>query len=471
MSAVTAGANLIHFGTKGWRARLNEGFDDANVLRMADGLGAAWADEHPGARVLIGYDARPGAGHFARLVGEVLAAWGLEALVSDRPCPTPALGWNLAHDASACGGVMITASASPADYQGVFVRSGEGLMPAEEFLRHVEALIPGDPDVDRAQAGTIDLMSGYLDALKALVDVDLIASAGLSLVVDPMYGSGAGYLADLLRDMGAEVRELHGERSDDLGGIHPRAVEPWVDKCERLVAQTGAHAGLVLDGDGDRFGLVTNEGYLVSANRAAAILVEHAVAKNGGPGRVVMPFSGSTYIRRMASLLECPLTVRPIGFGASYREMSRPDALLGVGEFGGVSLAWHFLERDGLMACLLLSEMMAAQSCDAKELERRLDEKVGHMDYAQRDIRLDVARIHTLRMILPGLNPEVACGMETVAISHADGMRLAFEGGSWLMLRPSRTEPVVRVHAEAPTIALRDQLLEEGCRIAREAQL
>ena len=468
---MAAEANLIHFGTKGWRARLDEGFGEANVMRLADGLGAVWSEAHPGARIIVGYDTRPGAGAFARVAAEVLAGWGLEALVSDRPCPTPALGFAIAHDDAACGGVMITASASPADYQGVFVRDAEGLMPTEEFLDEVEALVPGDPDVTRAIPGTIDLMDGYLDALRGYVDADAIASAGLRLVVDPLYGSGQGYLADLLRSLGCEVREIHGEQTGDLGGIHPRAVEPWVDKCERLVTQTGSHAGLVLDGDADRFGFVTGDGRLVSANRAAALLVDHIATTNGAPGRVVMPLSDSTYIRRQAKRLGCPLSVRPIGFGSSYRELHRPDALMGIGEYGGIAHVRHFLERDGILATLLLCEMMAMRSLDAAGLERALDEQVGHLDYGQRDIRLEAARVQTLRMLIPGLNPGVVAGEEPAGVSHADGLHLTFADGSWLMVRPSRTEPVVRVYAEAASPARRDELIDAGCRIAREESL
>lgn len=464
-------ANVIHFGPKGWRARLDEGFNAANVMRLADGLGAAWAESNPSARVLIGFDTRPGAGGYARLVGEVLSGWGLDARISDRPCPTPALGWNLAHDDEACGGVMITASASPVDYQGVFVRDSQGLMPTGDFLEYVESLVPGDPSVQRGEVTTVNLMDGYLEALRGLVNADLIASAGLRLVVDSMHGSGSGYLADLLRSLGAEVRELHGEPSADLGGLHPCAIEPWVDKCERLVTQSKAHAGLVLDGDGDRYGLVTEDGTLVSASRTAAILLDHVVARNGGPGRVVMPLSGSTYIRRQARRLGCALTVTPIGFGWSYREMRRPDALLGVGEYGGISLAGHFLERDGLAACLLLCEMMAARACGAAFLARALDDQVGRLDFGQRDIRLDSARVQTLRMLLPGLNPEFVCGESPVDVSHADGLRLGFADGSWVMLRPSRTEPAVRIYAEAPTTSRRDELLDEACEIAREKSL
>ena len=151
--------------------------------------------------------------------------------------------------------------------------------------------------------------------------------------------------------------------------------------------------------------------------------------------------------------------------------MRRPDALLGVGEYGGISLAGHFLERDGLAACLLLCEMMAARACGAASLARALDDQVGRLDFGQREIRLDSARVQTLRMLLPGLNPELVCGETPVDVSHADGLRLGFADGSWVMLRPSRTEPAVRIYAEAPTTSRRDELLDEACEIAREKSL
>ena len=458
---------IIRFGAEGWRSRVDEDFTDANVCRVADALGAAWAEAGDMGAVLVGYDTRRDARSHAALAAEVLSSWGFDARVSEGFCPIPALGWTAAHDEGVIGAVMIGASGAPAGYQGVCVRDADGLIAPDEFLARVESLVPGEASDSRGACGSVALLDTYISELERLVDADAISAARPRIVVDPMYGTSRGILAGMLRRLGADVIEIHGDDRTDFAGLHPRPVEPWVDDCEQAVMSSGACAGLVLDGDADRIGLVDEKGRFVSTHRLYALVMGHLVETRGMSGRVAMPLNGSTYVRRQAKRLGCRLSVLPIGFSHTYRDMLRPDALMAVGETGGLSIPMHFAERDAMLVALLVTELLSCSGMTASELVDNLVQELGSLWYGQHDLRLDPAQIQTFRNVLPGLNPPVVCGRESVAVSHADGLRMEMEDGSWLLLRPSRTEALVRVYAEAGDAAERDELLVAGCEIAR----
>lgn len=456
----------IRFDAEGWRARLGEEFNDESVARVAEGLGKTWAAVAPGACVLVGHDTRAGAHHHAEVAAGVLAGWGLRPQVSAGPCPLPALGWAASRRDEVCGALMIGASGAPADFQGLCIRSGLGLIETDEFLDEVEVHVPSRPSTEPGEFGETSVVEPYARELARLVEGDAPAASGLKVVVDPMYGTGRGILAGLLRGMGVEVVEIHGEEREDFAGIHPRPVEPWLDECERAVVETGAACGLVLDGDADRLGLVDERGRFVTPHRMAPLVLEEVVRRQG-PGRVAVQLNGSAYVRRQAARLGCHVTQVPIGFVRTYREMARPDGIMAVGEGGGIAVPSHLLERDGIYVALLLVGLIARRGMPLSALVDELEDELGHLEFGQQDLRLDSAQVQAFRNLLPGLNPATVCGMEPVAVSHADGLRLQMEDDSWLLVRPSRSEPLVRVYAEAPTAARRDELLRAGCEIAR----
>ena len=458
---------MIHFGTDGWRARLDGDFTDENVIRVADAAGRVWSSRTPGAIVYVGYDTRPGADRFARLAGKVLAGRGLVVKISDRVSPTPALSWAVARDARVCGGLMITGSHNPNDYQGIKLRVADGGAGSTEFYEELEQAIDPEPANVRGPIAMADFVTPYLDHLTTMVDADAIAAAHLKVVYDPLYGSARGYLADVLRVMGVDVMEIHGADDSDMDDIHPEPIEPWVDDCEQAVVANRVCAGLVNDGDGDRVGAVDERGRFVSPQKIIALVLNHLVSKRGMSGRVVVNLSTSTLVRRVAKQLGCRVTVKAIGFKHIYEEMLKGDVLLGGEEAGGIGIASHIPERDGLLMNLLLCEMMAVTGKSLGELVDELEDTYGHLYYARRDLRLPAEEIEMLRTLLPGLNPPVIAGRTPSKVSHMDGLRLEFDDESWMLLRPSGTETLVRVYAEAPSIELRDDLLEAGSELAR----
>lgn len=458
---------IIHVGTDGWKARLDGDFSEENVARLADAAGVLWDRDNPGSTVYVAYDARPEAKGFARLVAEVLSAYGLVVKLTDAPTPIPALSWVVARDGAACGGVMITGSHHPAEYLSVKFRMADGACPTPDFNEELEELIEAEPVGERGAFHSVAITPAYIEELTSLVDREAIANARLKVVYDPMFGAARGVFARTLKEMGVEVREIHGTENNETAEFHPSPIEPWMDDCEQAVIDGGAKAGFANDGDADRIGAVDERGRFISPDKITALLIGHLVKVRGESGRVVINLSSSAIVRRVADDLGCRVTVKPIGFRHIYKEIERGDVLVGAEESGGIAFPAHMPERDGLLAVLLLCELMAKTGKTFGELVDDLDQAYGKTSYGRRDLRLEPGRIEMLRMMLPGVNPRDVAGMEPTAVSHMDGLKLEFQDGSWVLLRPSATEPLVRVYAEAATVEMRDSLLEEGCSLAK----
>lgn len=458
---------MIRFGTDGWRARRDGEFNEKNVIRVADAAASLWARNSPGAIVYIGFDTRPDAEALARLAARVVAGHGLVAKLSDRYIPTPALSWSIAHDPRSCGGLMVTGSHHPFDYLGIKFRVADGGAGSTEFVSEVERAIDPEPSELRGPIDVVDIATPYLDALASLVDGEVIARAGLHVVYDPMYGSARGHLPAVLESLGVRVEEIHGKIDGDADEMRPEPIEPWVDDCEQAVVEHGACAGLINDGDADRVGAVDEHGRYVNSHKLFSLILGHLVRNRGLSGRVVLGLSSSVVTRRVAHALGCRYVIKPVGFKYIYEEMRKGGVLMGGEETGGFGIPSHFPERDGLLMILLLCELMAQTGKTLGQLVAELDERVGATSYARRDLRLQNEDIEVLRTMLPGINPHRVAGRVPERVSHMDGLRLEFDDESWLLLRPSGTESLVRVYAEAPTVELRDRLLDAGVDIAR----
>ena len=458
---------ILHFGTDGWRARLDGDFDTENVVRVAVAAGAYWAEREPGAEVLVGYDTRPESEGFALAAAEAISALGLVAVLSDRPLPTPALAWATAQRGPAAGALMVTGSHHPMGYLGIKLRTRDGGCGLPEFYDEVEDLIEPEAPEGRGPVERRDLLTSYLENLGCLLDRPVLAAANLSVVVDPMYGAGRGCLTEVLEPLGVRVREIHAGEEPGWEDMCPEPIEPWVDECEAAVVQAGASAGLVIDGDGDRLGAVDERGRYVSAHQIIALILGHLVQNRGLGGRVVLGLSASAMPRRVARALGCRVATKPIGFKHIYREMLKGDVLLGGEGAGGIGIPSHLVERDGLLCCLMLCELMATGGKPLGVLVDELEDRFGPLHYARRDVRMEPEVTEMLRTILPGLNPPTVAGKVPTAVSHMDGLRLEFEDGSWLLIRPSGTEPLVRIYAEAQSVEERDELVEVGMEMAR----
>ncbi|MBS3956577.1 MAG: phosphoglucomutase/phosphomannomutase family protein [Clostridiales bacterium] len=456
----------ITFGTDGWRAVIAEDFTYENLRRVADATGRVFSHDHGGGRILVGYDTRFEGKAFAHAAAEVIASHGLEAVVSDRYMPTPALCWSVAHDQRAIGGVMVTASHNPAKYSGFKIRMHDGGASPVALTDRVEAALRPEAPATRGVPLTADLMTPYLEALLAAVDTDLIRGAGLRVVVDSLYGAGQHYLADVLRDAGVDVNEIHMEPNPGFGGLHPEPIPPHIDGMRDAVVVGQRDAGFVTDGDADRIGAADAAGRFVNPHRIICLVARHLAQDRGQTGRIVKTLSTSVLVDRLGQRLGLPVTTTPVGFKWIYEEMLAGDVLVGGEESGGIGIPSHVRERDGLLIALMLTEMMAQHGKGLGELVHDLFELTGPMEYQRVDLALDPEVMISFRERLPHVAPAEIAGLQVLETVRTDGLKLLLPDDAWLLLRPSGTEPLVRVYAEASSAGVVDDLLAAGKAIA-----
>lgn len=470
---MSSSVSEISFGTDGWRAVIGRDFTFDSLRRVATATGRVFARMQPGATVVVGYDTRFQADAFAREAAHALASCGLVVKLSDRYIPTPGLCYSVAQDEDAIGGVQLTASHNPAAYLGFKVRMSDGGASPVDFTRIIEDELATLSQTLVSENGEeehvieCDLVGPYLDALYTHIDTELLenyahAHPETTLVVDPLFGAGQGYLARALSDLGFNVREIHNELNPNFGGLHPEPIPHWTDAARAVVLASRAAAGFVTDGDADRIGALDEEGTFVSPHKIIALVAQHLVEDRAMTGRIVKTLSTSTTIDRLGRELGCEVTTTPIGFKWIYEEMLKGDVLIGGEESGGIGLPVHVRERDGLLMALLLTEMMATRNQTLKELVEQLEQRVGKMEYRRVDLHLTPEQKSVFMAARDTLRPDTIAGLSVRDVITKDGVKFLFDDDQWLLLRPSGTEPLVRVYAETQTPELLEKLLETG---------
>ncbi len=467
-------ASEIKFGTDGWRAIIGQDFTEDSVVRVVDAAARIFKEDAlaqgrpadaPGT-IIVGHDCRRDAHAYAQLAAQVAASYGFTVKLTKDYCPTPALCWSVAQDPEAIAGIMLTSSHNPAEYLGVKLRLSDGGAAGKEFTDRVEAVLAEKPTSARGTYENVDLMGPYLSALKECVDVDAIRAAHLRVVVDPLYGAGRFYLAEVLRDMGVEVYEIHNEEDPAFGGLHPEPIPPWVDGCREKVQELGVDAGLITDGDADRIGAVDEHGNFVNPHRIITLICSHLAEDKGLTGRVVSTATSTAMLARLCKRLGLDLTITPVGFKWIYAEMEKGDVMLGGEESGGIGIPSHVKERDGLLMALLLCETMAQRHMSMGQLVDDMFAKVGKFEFERRGLSLTQEQMANFRTnIVPNYAPESICGKRVIDADRRDGVKFYFEGDAWLMMRPSGTEPLVRTYAEAETLEEVHALLDEAERV------
>lgn len=460
----------IKFGTDGWRAVIGADFTYETLGRVAQAAGTLWAEEHPGGTIIVGYDTRFQAGAFARHAAEIIAGCGLRVILSDNYIPTPGLCWSVAQDDTAIGGVMLTASHNPSEYLGFKVRMADGGASPVEFTNRIEAVLPARATVTPGSVEVVDLVNPYLGNLIDSVDAEEIAQSvggSMTVVIDPLFGAGQRYLSAIIRQLGIEVREIHGETNPGFGGLHPEPIPPWTDTARACVLANKASAAFVTDGDADRIGAIDEHGQFVSPHKIIALVAQHLVEDKGRSGRIIKTLSTSVTIDRLGKLLGCEVTTTPIGFKWIYEQMLLGDVLIGGEESGGIGIPSHVRERDGLLMALMLTEMMAYRKKTLGELVSELVALVGDMSYRRIDLKLEPAVKDAFVAGASVMNPSQVAGRAVRSIVREDGVKFMFDDDEWLLLRPSGTEPLVRVYSEANSPETLEELLAGGCALVK----
>lgn len=467
----------IRFGTDGWRAIIGEGFTNDNLVRVVDAsarifkedvLAAGRTEDNLGT-IIIGHDCRQNAHAYAQLAAEVAASHGFTVKLTQDYCPTPTLCWSVAHDDEAIGGIMLTSSHNPAEYLGVKLRMIDGGASPKEFTDRVEAVLPAEPTDARGTYEEVDLMTDYLAALKKLVDVEAIKQANLRVVVDPLYGAGRLYLANLLCEMGVEVVEINNAEDPTFDGLHPEPIPPWVDRGLAKVKELGYDALFINDGDADRIGAGDSQGNFVNPHRIITLVTQH-MYERGERGRVVSTITASALLDRMCRKLGLELVSTPVGFKWIYGEMEKGGVMIGGEESGGIGLPGHVKERDGLLMALLLTEMMAQSGKDLGTLVDEMFAEIGRLEFARRGLTVTDGQMANFRgEIAPHYTTDEICGKKVLDVDRRDGVKFLLEGDAWVMMRPSGTEPLVRIYAEAATTDEVDELLNRAEEIVKGA--
>lgn len=451
----------IVFGTDGWRALVGDGFTHANVARAARAYAAHLRDQG-GGTVLVAHDTRFAGVRFAGVAAAALADEGVDVRLHAGPLPTPVLSFAVRH-LGAAGGVMLTASHNPPEYQGFKIKGPYGGTALDEIYRDVAARVPPagrEPPPPRPMPG-FDVREAYYRHLAGLVDLDALRRARGRVVHDAMGGAGGGWFAGFLRWAGAavEVDELRATPDPTFDGVAPEPLPANLARTrDHLRARPGARFALVTDGDGDRLSAVLADGSFFDAHQTFAVLLD-LLDRRGGPGIVVETFTVAQVVGRLADARGRERRVTPVGFKHLVEPLRTGEALIAGEESGGIGVRGHVPERDGILNGLLLLEADEVAGVGLARRFARLEAEAGwRHGYERVDLRLrDVDEGERVRAALVA-DPEAFAGARVVGVERVDGVKLALAGGASVMFRASGTEPLLRVYVEAPEAGRRREL-------------
>jgi len=469
----------IKFGTDGWRGIIAEDFTFPNVRAVAQSV-ALYLKEVglAGRGLVVGYDTRFASEDFAAAVAEVVAANGIRAYLCDRPAPTPVVGYAIL-DRKTGGSVVITASHNPGQWSGFKFRPQYAGSAPPEVLAQIEARIPkiiASGDVERlplAEAmsqGLVEILDprpAYREQIARLVDLEFLRAAGLRVTIDSMYGAAAGYIRELLSGGKTQVRELRAERNPLFPGMdNPEPIMRNLSLLARAVRRRNAAVGLATDGDGDRLGVIDERGEFLNQHQVFALLAYYLLEVRGERGPLVKSLTSTRMIQSLGALYGVPVFETPVGFKFLGPKMIAEDAIVAGEESGGYAFRGHLPERDGVVSALYFLDLMARRGRRPSELLAELYEKVGAHFYDRIDIHLTPEQAPILRQRLAKARPDRIAGLAVTAIDTTDGFRFHLEGGGWLLLRFSGTEPLLRIYTEVLDEALVAKVLQAGRELA-----
>jgi len=480
----------IHFGTDGWRAVISDTFTFTNLRLVSQAIADAihsdtWNNGYPlstatdSQRMVVGFDTRFLSDRYANEVARVLAANGYTVFLAQADAPTPAISCAV-KQYGAIGGVMITASHNAPRYNGVKLKAAYGGSATSEQCRRVEVYLndnevrgrgPNLMDYDQARSlGLIQKFNpipSYYNQLRNVIDFDVIAENPQRIVVDSMYGSGRGAIKGILQGTGCEVQEIRGEMNPGFGGVHPEPIAQHLGALAGAISTHMGNFGLATDGDADRIGAMDERCNFVDPHKIMALALQHLVEEKGWRGPVVRTVSTTRMIDRLAAEYNIPVYETPVGFNHIAEYMLKEDILIGGEESGGISFRGHIPEGDGVLMGLLIVEMVARSGGSLYQLVEKLLKRAGPAYYERKDLRLNhpVSKTQMSKRLME--NSPAALGGESVTeTSTKDGVKYILADDSWLLIRPSGTEPVLRVYAEGRSPEMVQALLEYGEKIA-----
>ena len=448
----------IKFGTDGWRGVIADDFTFGNVRRVAQGSAQYMKTRSSEPLAIVGYDCRFASEDFAQAVADVFAANAIKALVFNRPSPTQVVSWTVI-DRKATGGVAITASHNPYQFNGYKYKTETGsAVPSEviaELERNINALDEVQPDrrSSRELVTLYDPREPYYAQIARMVDLDGIKNAGLRIVHECMYGSGYGYIAEMTGGGRTTVTELHNQRNPLFGGLNPEPIPPNIDSTIAVMKAGGQDLCICTDGDADRVGIIDETGRFINQLQVFSLLMLYLFEMRGMRGPVVKTVNMTAMVDKMGAEFGERVYEVPVGFKNVAPKMMETNALLGGEESGGFAVRGHIPERDGILVGLLFADMMVKSGKTISQLLAGLEERVGPHAYARHDIHLprDTYEADRKRVLetLEKNEPQEVAGVPVQRVRADDGFKFYLADGSWVLLRASGTEPLIRVYSEA----------------------
>jgi phosphomannomutase len=475
----------IKFGTDGWRGVIADDFTFANVRTAAEAIAAyvhaqlGSANEDPAKGLCIGYDTRFGSKGFAHACAEAVAATGIPIALADDITPTPALSYGV-RERGAAGGIMITSSHNPAQWNGVKYKAWYGGSGKPSIIAAIETYL-GKPVARPAQPAPIteiDFLPPYLQAIESFADLDLISHSGMKFAIDSMYGAGGTLISDIFTRIGVDHVQIRGNVDPVFPGINPEPIEPHIRALGEAVVANKCDAGLCTDGDADRIGATDEHGEFVDPHKIFSVLLSWVLKRKGWPGAVTRAFNTTKMLDRICKKHGRELIEHGIGFKFVCDYMLEREIVMGGEESGGIGFQRHLPERDGLLNALLLANVMAQEGKTLGQLVADLQAEYGEHQYGRIDLHIpdDVKNAAIARAKALKSGDPVIAGMPILRQENLDGVKFYLDNPeaktkpnaaeTWILFRASGTEPLMRIYTESTSKEAVAKLLESGQKFA-----
>ncbi|MGP8270883.1 MAG: phosphoglucomutase/phosphomannomutase family protein [Terracidiphilus sp.] len=471
---------IIKFGTDGWRAVIADDFTFANVRTAAEAIAAyVHAKEDPTKGLAIGFDTRFGSRDFALACAEVVASTGIHVQLANAITPTPALSYGV-RDRGLAGGIMITSSHNPAQWNGVKYKAWYGGSGKPSIMAEIESYLgkpvarAAGPAPGKTRIQEVDFLPNYLKAIENFTSLEALEKSGMKFAIDSMYGAGGTIISNIFTRLGVAHVQIHGNPDPLFPGINPEPIEPHIRELGQTVVANGCQAGLCTDGDADRIGATDENGNFVDPHKIFSVLLSWALMRKGWPGAVTRAFNTTKMLDRICAKHGRELIEHGIGFKFVCDYMLEREILMGGEESGGIGFQRHLPERDGLLNCLLLANVMAEEGKTLGQLVAGLQAEYGEHEYGRIDLHISDeiknGAIARARALEPG-NP-IFAGMPILRQQTLDGVKFFLDNPeaagkpnaaeTWLLLRASGTEPLMRIYTESCSKEAVAKLLESA---------
>jgi len=467
--------NPIKFGTDGWRGIIAEDFTFDNVRICTQAVAEYLKqNQHETQSLVIGYDTRFASEDFAAAAAEVLAGNDIKVHLCLKPAPTPVVSFAVPSTKSA-GAIVITASHNPGSWNGFKYKSQDGASApggiTSQIERNIASLIRRGEGVKRLaldkalKKGLIEYMDPspvYFEQLSHLVDIEALRHQKLNIIIDPMYGAGIGYFKTLLQGGNLKITEVNAERNPSFPQIQPEPIAKNLVKLSKLIVEQKADVGLATDGDADRIGIIDEKGQFLTQHQVFALLCLYLLEVRGERGAMIRTLTSTMMISRLGKLFDVPVYETPVGFKYVAPLMMEKNAIIGGEESGGYGFRGHVPERDAMLAGLYFLDFMTKTGKTPSQLLDYLYSKVGPHYYDRRDFHISAAKRQKILHQLSSSSPDTIAGSKVTKVDTTDGFRFFLDDESWLLIRFSGTEPLVRIYSEAESLERAKALLDEG---------